>query len=166
MNYFHDMVDNIHQKRIWRPWNQCGSICLHLRRHIWNLRTSVIGTRWNSRLNKGQTCIKQAKNIPTTSKNIPTCWSTDSIHHSCVELAIFMGKDSVHLKFNFKHTAWSTSLSPREADDAGLAQFDFTRAVSRKNWHEHFRVEAIAILATKIAWWHGNGDCGCSRFKL
>ena len=25
MNYFHDMVDNIHQKRIWRPWNQCGS---------------------------------------------------------------------------------------------------------------------------------------------
>ena len=38
MNYFHDMVDNIHQKRIWRPWNQCGSICLHLRRHIWNSR--------------------------------------------------------------------------------------------------------------------------------
>ena len=36
MNYFHDMVDNIHQKRIWRPWNQCESICLHLRRHIWN----------------------------------------------------------------------------------------------------------------------------------
>ena len=39
----------------------------------------------------------------------------------------------------FKHTAWSTSLSPREADDAGLAQFDFTRPVSRKNWHAHFR---------------------------
>ena len=36
MNYFHDMVDNIHQKCIWRPWNQCGSICLDLRRHIWN----------------------------------------------------------------------------------------------------------------------------------
>ena len=33
----------------------------------------VIGTRGNSRLNKGQTFIKQA--IP--SKNIPTCWSTD-----------------------------------------------------------------------------------------
>ena len=40
MNYFHDMVDNIHQKRIWRPWNQCGSLCLHLRRQIWNSCTS------------------------------------------------------------------------------------------------------------------------------
>ena len=38
MNYFHDMVDNIYQKRIWRPWNHCGYICLHLRRHIWNSR--------------------------------------------------------------------------------------------------------------------------------
>ena len=40
MNYFHEMVNNIHQKRIWRPWNQCGSLCLHLRRRIWNSRTS------------------------------------------------------------------------------------------------------------------------------
>ena len=39
----------------------------------------------------------------------------------------------------FKHTAWSTSLLPREADDAGLAQFGFTRPVSRKNYHAHFR---------------------------
>ena len=39
----------------------------------------------------------------------------------------------------FKHTAWSTSLLPREAVDAGLAQFDFTPSVSRKNWHAHFR---------------------------
>ena len=38
MIYFHNMVDSIHQKRIWRPWNQCGSICLHLRRHILNSR--------------------------------------------------------------------------------------------------------------------------------
>ena len=38
MNYIHDMVENIRQKRIWRPWNQCGAICLHLRRHIWNSR--------------------------------------------------------------------------------------------------------------------------------
>ena len=26
MEYFHDMVGHIHQKRIWRPWNQCGSL--------------------------------------------------------------------------------------------------------------------------------------------
>ena len=46
----------------------------------------------------------------------------------------------------FKHTAWSTSLSPRAADDAGLVQFDFTRSVSRKNYHAHFRDR-------------GGGDC-------
>ena len=61
------------------------------------------------------------------------------IYHRCVELVISIGKDSEHLKFSFsKHTAWSTSLSPREADGACLAQFDFTRSVSRKNWHAHF----------------------------
>ena len=53
----------------------------------------------------------------------------------------------------FKHTAWSTSLSPREADDAGLAQFDFTHPVSRKNKHAHFSTE-------------GGGDCDtCHRDK-
>ena len=90
------------------------------------------------------------------------------IYHSCVELAIFIGKDSVHLNSTFKHTAWSTSLSPREADDAGLAPFDFTRSVSRKKLARAFSrpgVEATATLPTKITWWHGNGDYGCSRFK-
>ena len=40
---------------------------------------------------------------------------------------------------DFKHTAWSTSLSPRDADDVGLGVFDFTRPVSHKNWQSHFR---------------------------
>ena len=61
------------------------------------------------------------------------------IYHSCVELAIFIVKDSVQVKFNFKYTAMSTSFSPREANDADLAQFDFTRLVSHKQWHVHFR---------------------------
>ena len=61
------------------------------------------------------------------------------------------------------------NLASGEADDAGLAHFDFTRSVSRKNWQAYFRdrgVEATAILATKITWCHGNGDCGCSRWQI
>ena len=27
-------------------------------------------------------------------------------------------------------------------------------------------VAATPILAPEITWWHGKGDCGCSRFKL
>ena len=61
--------------------------------------------------------IKQA--IPL--KNESTCWST-VISYMCRTFFIFMGKDSVHLKSAFKHTAWSTSLSPRDADDAGLTK--------------------------------------------
>ena len=47
----------------------------------------------------------------------------------------------------FEHTAWSTSLSPRVADDAGLAQFDFTRPASREK------------LARACSWPGGGGDC-------
>ena len=80
MNYFHDMVDNIHQKRIWRPSNQCGSICLHLRRHIWNSRVHVTSSG-----HEGTPAWTKAK--PSSSrgfhrKQIPTCWSTD-ISQSC-----------------------------------------------------------------------------------
>ena len=70
-----------------------------------------------------------------------------------------------------KPTAWSTSLSPRVADEAGLAQFDFTRPVSRKKLARAFSlpgVEATAILAATITWWHGNETAVAldSNFKL
>ena len=37
---YHNMVDQIPQKRILRPRNQQESHCLHRRPHIWNSRTS------------------------------------------------------------------------------------------------------------------------------
>ena len=37
---YRNMVDQIPQKRILRPWNQWESQCLHRRPHIWNSRTS------------------------------------------------------------------------------------------------------------------------------
>ena len=110
----------------------------------------------------------------TPSLSRPSHWKTyrpaeARIYHSCVELAIILERTVCIWNSTFKHTAWSTSLSPREAGDAGLAQFDFTRSVFRKKLARAFSrpgMEATAILATKITWWHGNGDCGCSRFKL
>ena len=94
----------------------------------------IIGTRGNSRLNKGQTFIKQA---------IPIEKHTELLKHGYIIVAwnlTFSLETTVCIwNSTFKHTAWSTSLSPREADDTGLAHFDFTRSVSRKNWHAHFR---------------------------
>ena len=97
------------------------------------------------------------------------------IYHNCVELAIFIGKVSVHLTFNFLTHRMiyfvGQDKSPRETDDAVLTPFDFTGSVSRKKLARAFSrpgVEATAILATKITWWHRNRGCGCSRlnFKL
>ena len=141
MNYFHDLVDNIHQKRIWRPWNQCGSVCLHLRRHIWNSRVRERSV--TSSGHEGTPARTRAKPSSSRRSHRKTYRPAEArIYHSYVELIILIGKDNVHLTSACKHTAWPTSLSPRVANDAGLAQFDFTRPVSRKkkkNWHAHFR---------------------------
>ena len=90
-------------------------------------------------------------------------------YHSCVKLAIFIGKGGVHLKFSFEThrminfvvatgSRWLRSGAVR-FHTPSLPQ-KLARAFSRPG------VEATAIHATKMTWWHGNGDCGCSRFKL
>ena len=95
MNYFHDIVDDIHQKRSWRPWNQRGSICLHLRRHIWN--SSV-----TSSAHEGTPAWTKAKPSSSRRTHRKTYRPAEArIYHSCVELAIFIGKGSVHMKFRF-----------------------------------------------------------------
>ena len=134
--YFHDVVDRIHEKRIWRPCNQCGSICLHLRRHIWNSRTSGASRHRDTR--------DQRPNSPCRRSRWKTYRPAEArIYHSCVELRTchFIAMDSGHLNqlLNTSQIMLSTLLLPREADDAGLAQFDFTPSVSSKNWLAHFR---------------------------
>ena len=90
-------------------------------------------------------------------------------YHSCVELAIFIGKGGVHLKFSFEThrminfvvatgSRWLRSGAVR-FHTPSLPQ-KLARVFSRPG------VEATAIHATKMTWWHGNGDCGCSRFRL
>ena len=100
MNYFHHMVDNIHQKRSWRPWNQRGSICLHLRRHIWNSRVHERSV--TSSAHEGTPAWTKAKPSSSRRSHQKTYRPAEErIYHSCVELAIFIGKGSVHLKFSF-----------------------------------------------------------------
>ena len=81
------MVDNIHQKRMWRPWNQCGSICLHLRRHI-----------WNSRVHERSVTSSGHEGTPAWTKAKPS--SSRRSHRKTYRPSIFIGKDSVHKKFN------------------------------------------------------------------
>ena len=168
MIYFHNMVDNIHQKRIWRPWNQCGSICLHLRRHIWNSRVHERSV--TSSGDEGTPAWTKAKSSSSRRSHRKTYRPAEAqIYHSCVELAIFIGKGSVHLKFSFEthrmiNFVVATGSRWRRS---GAVRFH-TPSLPQKLACAFSRpgVEATAILATKITWWHGNGDCGCSRFKL
>ena len=168
MNYFHDIVSNINQKRIWSPWNQCRSICLHLRRHIWNLR--VHERSITSSGHKGTPAWTKAK--PSSSRRshrITYQPSEAQIYHSFVDLPFSLERAVCIWNSAFKHTAWSTSLSPREADDAGLGAVRFHRPSLPQQLARAFSrpgVEATPILATEVTSWHGNGDCGCSRFKL
>ena len=137
MKYFHDMVDHIHQKCIWRTWDQCGSICLHLRRHIWNSRTSVTSRHRDTR----ELPLEQRPNLRQSGDSIEK--HTDLLKHRYIiilkNLPFSLERTVCIWNSAFKHTAWSTLLSPWEADDAGLAQFDFTGSASRKNRHAHFR---------------------------
>ena len=134
MKCFQDMAHHIHQKRIWRPWNQCRSFWLHLHRLLWNSPTSGASRHWDTTElpleNKVQTFIKQA--IPL--KNILACW--------CIAASKLCRTYHFHWKGQWAsqiHTTWSTYLLPRETDDAGPAEFNFTLSVSCENWPTHFR---------------------------
>ena len=158
------MVGHIHQKRIWLPRNQCGSICLHLRRHIWNSRTSGASRHWDRR----ELPLEQR---PTRRSHWKTYTPAEArIYHSCVEHAIFIGKVSVHLKIQRLNTPHDQlrcrhgkQMKPVRHSSISHAQSPakkLARAFSQPG------VEATAILVTMITWWHDNGDCGCSRFKF
>ena len=144
MKYFHYMVDHIHQKRICHPSNRWGSICLYLWRHIWNSLMSGASRHRDTR----ELSLEQKPNLHQAGNLIEK--HTDLLKHGCIivvwNLSFSLKRTVCIWNSAFKLTAWSTSLSPREADDVGLAQFDFTCSVSRKNWHAHFRDR-------------GGGDC-------
>ena len=100
MNCFLDMVDNIHQKHIWRPWNQCGSIGLHMRRLIWNSR--VHERSGTSSGHEGTPAWTKAKPSSSRRSHRKTYRPAEArIYHSCLELAIFIRKGSVHMQFRF-----------------------------------------------------------------
>ena len=138
MNYFHDMVDNIHQKRIWHPWNQCGSLFTSALSHLKFAHERIV-TSLGHEGTPAWTKAKPSSSRWSHRKTYRPAEARIYMYHSCVELAVSLERTVCIWNSTFKHTAWSTSLSPREANDASLEQFDFTRPVSRKNYHAHFR---------------------------
>ena len=156
MKCYHDMVDQIPPKRILWLWNQWESHCLHRRHLIWNSRTSGASRHQNT----GELPLEQKVNLHQVGDPIKR--HTDLfkywyIYIVCVELAIFVGKDNVPqnsaFKHPFKHTTWSTMLSPckrwRHSDAVQL-----TRSGSRKkNWRVHFlsfKTQTTHVSATSI----------------
>ena len=133
MNYFHDKVDNIHQKRIWRPWNQCGSIFLtYATSHLKFFASRHRDTR--------ELPLEQRPNLHQAGDPIEK--HTDLLKHGYI-IVVFSLERTVSSEIQLLNT---TSLSPRDADDVGLAQFDFTRPVSRET-------------GTRIFATGGGGDC-------
>ena len=124
MNCIHDMVDNIHQKRISRPWHQCRSICLHLRCHIWNSCTSGMSRHRDTR----KLPLEQRPKFHRAGYPI----EKHSICHlywkgQCASEIQLL--NTPHDQLRCRHGKQMTPV---------LAQFDFTRSVSCKNWHAHF----------------------------
>ena len=107
----HDMVDQIPQKRILRPWNQWESHCLHRRPHIRNSRTSGASHAHNTR----ELALKQKLIFHQVGDTIKR-------HHMCRTRHFRWKGQLCHRNSAFKHTTWSTTLSPN--DDATLVQFD------------------------------------------
>ena len=99
-------------------------------------------SHWNSHVHERSVTSSGHEGTPTWTEAKPSSsrrshrktyrLAEARIYHGCVELVIFIGRTVCIWNSACKHTAWSTSLSPRVADDAGLAQLDFTRPVSRK----------------------------------
>ena len=105
----------------------------------------VIDTRGNSRLNKGQTFIKQA--IPL--KNVLTCWSTD-ISKLC-RTRHFHCKVCICNSYRMIKIFVATGSRWRRSGAVRVHTLSLPRTHIFATW-----VEATAILATKITWWHGN----------
>ena len=138
MIYFHNMVDNIHQKRIWRP-EISADLFVYICDVTFEIRVCTSGASHHR--DTGELPLEQRPNLHQAGDPIEK--HTDLLKHGYIiaveNLPFSLGRAVCIWNSALKHTAWSTLLPPREADDAGLAQFDFTRPVSRKNWHAHFR---------------------------
>ena len=133
------MVDNIHQKRIWRPWNQCGSICLHLRHHIWNSHTTSHLKFVTSSGHEGTPAWTKAKPSSSRRSYRKTYRPAEArIYHSCVEHFHRKGQcaseiqllNTPHDHLRCRHgkqmtRVWHSSISHAQSPE--------------KNWHAHFR---------------------------
>ena len=165
---YHNMVDQIPQKRILRPRNQWESNCLHRRPHIWNSRTS--GASRHHGAHEGTPAWTKAKPSSSGRSHLKTYRPVQvRIYTICVELAIVVRKDSVPQKFSFEthHMIDDVVAVVKRWRHSGAVRL--TRSGSRKKLpraRSRLGVEATAILANKITWWHGNVDGDWSRLSF
>ena len=129
MKCYHDTVDQIPPKRILWPWNQWESHCLHRRPHIWNSRTSGASCHQNTR----ELPLEQKVNLHEVGDPIKR--HTDLFKYGYISYVLnapfSLERTVCHRNSAFKHTTWSTMLSPckrwRHSDAVRL-----TRSGSRK----------------------------------
>ena len=122
-----------------------GYICdVKFEIHTW-VEHHVIGTRGNSRLNKGQSVIKQV--IPL--EKIPTRWSTDVLKLCRICHFYWKGQCTSEIQLlNIPHVQLHCR---HEADDTGLVQFGFICSVSYKKWQGHFHDQVWRWLRYLVA---------------
>ena len=122
----------------------------------------VIGTRGNSRLNKGQTFIKRSHRKtyqPAEAR----------IYHSCVELTILIGKGQCASEIQLLNTPHDQLRCHHGKQMTPVWRSSISHAQSLTKTSTRIfatGVEATLMLAPEKTRWHGNGDYGCSRFKL
>ena len=109
--------------------------------------------------NRGTPAWIKAKAVSSSWSQWETYWPVQArIYHTCVELAIFVGRTVCDWNSTFKHTAWSTTLSPSRWSPLGCNSIN-TICLPKKCGTHIFATgggRAIAILGIKIAWWHGS----------
>ena len=163
MIYFHNMVITFTRNAFDAP-EISADLFVYICDVTFEIRACTGGWSVTSSGHEGTPAWTKAKSSPGRRSHRKTYRPAEArIYHSCVELAIFIRKGSVHLKFSFETHRMINYVVATESRwrRSGAVRFHtpslpqkMARAFSRPG------VEATAILATKITWWHGNGDCG------
>ena len=111
--------------------------------------------------------LKQRPN-PNQISNLIVKHTNLSNHEYIIDawnLTLFRDKTVCNRNSIFKHIAWSTAVVAKEMTSAWL-RGEFDNMLKQRTHLHKTEVEAIAILTSKITWWHANADFDWSRFKL
>ena len=101
MKCVHDKIDGVPQKHITWRLNKRKSLCLYGRICIWNSRTHT-GSALRIQITSDQPLFTKTKRSSKRSHWKAYKLVQARIYYSCVELSIFVGKDSLEPTFSFQ----------------------------------------------------------------